>query len=109
VTHQLFLYATEQAATAAFVKLNAGECGWTKSLMNPGDAENTHLAHLRKIESPSQEPGVYWLHDANLVRTGNALLITYADASGAGMTSNMADQELDYILKPLCEAQLICR
>lgn len=109
VTHQLFLYATEQAATTAFVKLSAAGCGWTKSLMNPGDAESTHLARLRKSDSPTQEPGVYWLHDAILVRTRNALLIAYADVSGAGMTSSMADQELNYILNPLCGAQLVCR
>jgi len=109
VTHQLFLYTSEQAATAAFVQLSAGECGWMKSIMNPGDAESTHLARLRMSESPTQEPGVYWLHDADLVRTGNALLIAYADAGGAGMTSNLADQELDYILHPLCEARLVCR
>jgi hypothetical protein len=109
VTHQLFLYATEQAATEAFKKLTAGKCGWQKSLMNPGDAESTHLARLRKAGPPTQEPGVYWLHDANVVRTRNALLVAYADAGGAGMTSNMADQELDYILNPLCQAQLVCR
>jgi hypothetical protein len=109
VTHHLFLYATEQAATAAFIKLSAGGCGWSRAIMNPGDAESTHIASLRKSEPPTQEPGVYWLHDANLVRTKNVLLIAYADASGAGMTSNMADQELGYILKPLCQAQLVCR
>jgi hypothetical protein len=109
VTHQLFLYASERAATAAFVELSAGECGWAKSIMNPGDAESTHLAYLRKAESYTPEPGVYWLHDAELVRSGNALLIAYADASGAGMTSNLSDQELDNILRPLCEAQLVCR
>jgi hypothetical protein len=109
VTHQLFLYSSEQAATAAFVELSAGQCGWLKSVMNPGDAESTHLARLRKSESYTPEPGVYWLHDADLVRTGNALLIAYADASGGGMTSNLADQELDNILAPLCRAQLVCR
>jgi hypothetical protein len=109
VTHQLFLYATEQAATTAFVKLSPGGCGWTKSIMNPGDAESTHLARLRKAESHTSEPGVYWLHDAVLVRTGNALLIVYADTSGAGMTSDTADQELDNILRPLCAARLVCR
>ncbi|HZM84452.1 MAG TPA: hypothetical protein VFC19_52700 [Candidatus Limnocylindrales bacterium] len=109
VTHQLFLFATEKAATEAFVKLSAGGCGWTKSMMNVGEAEDTHLARLRSSESPTQQPGVYWLHDANLVRSGNALLVAHADASGAAMTSNMADQELNYILNPLCQARLICR
>ena len=109
VTQQLILYASEQVATAAFVKLSKGGCGWIKSLMNPGDAESTHLARLRKAESYTQVPGVFWLHDAVVVRTGNAVLIAYADASGAGMTSNVADQEIDYILNPLCEARLVCR
>lgn len=107
VTHQLFIYATEEAATAAFVKLGAGGCGWDRSVMNPGDAESTHLARFRKQEP--YQPNVYWLHDANLVRTKNALLIAYADTSGSGMTSNLADQELNRILKPLCDAKIVCR
>ena len=109
VTHHLFLYGTEQAAAAAFAAFAGGGCGWARSVMNPGDAESTHLARLRKMETPTQQPGVYWLHDAVLVRTRNALLIAHADGSGAGMTSNLADQEVNRILKPLCDAQLICR
>ncbi len=108
VTHQLFLYDTEQAATTAFAKLSAGGCGWAREPADPSDTESNRLAELHKPEEPTLQPGVYWHHHAHLVRTGNALLIAHADSGGAGMTSNLDSQELSFILIPLCEARLIC-
>jgi hypothetical protein len=112
LTYQLLLFGTEQAATTAFLKLSAGGCGWTNEVMNAGDADSTHWARLYHGDGYgyNPEPGVYWLHDAVLVRTGNVLLVAYFDEGGAGMNNeDFSDDNVNNILRPLCEAGLVCR
>ena len=118
VTNQLFVFATEHAATTALLGLSAGGCGWTRMVFeigpysapeHRGDVDSTHFARLYNNDAYTPEPGVYWVHDAVLIRTRNVLLVAYSETGGAGMSANLADYYVDDIVGPLCEAGLVCR
>ena len=113
VTHQLFLYADDAAARAAFDGLatEAAACGWGNSVPMMNRDETSTMLRLRKQDSGTyqQVKDRYWLHDAVVVRDGNALFLASSETKGSGMTSNLADQELGWILDPICRARLVCR
>ena len=109
VTHQLFLYATNAAAAAAYEKLSTEgqSCGWINGRMNP--AERSLLPLRKSDESGAGQMDRYWLHDAVVQVHRNALFVAFSDTKGAGMTSNIDDLEFDRMLAPLCRIGLVCR
>jgi hypothetical protein len=85
ITDQLFLYRNDDAADKALLALGqqAVECDWHGGLTD-GTIYGLHTIIARKYMGPL-------LHDAFVMRRGNALLISYDVVQGAWMSSGDLD------------------
>lgn len=106
VTHQLFLYRDDAAAATVFNKLftEGAACGW-----EPGGSAAELRLRKRDPGTYQQVKDRYWMHEAVVVQDGNALFLASSEAKGAGMPTNIGEQELTRILELTCRARLVCR
>ncbi|MGY0237045.1 hypothetical protein [Longispora urticae] len=105
-SHQVFLFADQAAARAAFTALVSGgeACGWINAHMNP-DEENRRV-NLRWRGEPDGD--TYWLRDVLLILQGPALFVAESYTAGGGSSSSLAGVRMKLVLQPLCAASVVC-